>query len=580
MKKKINKVWELFSNNQKKQLFFFIFLAFLLSFFDLLGIGLIIPFLVILTNSNYQDYIFIENFMNFFKIQDQIDLVVIFLFIIFFVFFVKNILNIIFNYLRNRTLFKFYKDLEKKCMKNYLNMPYKNFIKLNSSQLVNTLNREIEYFILGVLEPVTTICVEFLSILAIFTVLVYLEPTGTLSLIFLTIFIFIIFYRFIGNKLKIIGKERLEIQNNVQKIATQSLHGIKDIKILNTEKKILFNFYTKVDGLIDKLTKQKLILDVPKHVIEILVVFFLVILSLIILYQGKNVSELLVVVGVFGGAGFRIMPSLNRLIVATQTLKFANSVIDLVHHDIFTLNITEENLLDEKVGKIPKKIDKLEFQNVSFKYEGSEKFIFQNLNLELLKNDFVGIYGESGVGKSTFVDILSGLLQPTSGKLVANNNENYESIINSDHQYIGYVPQNIYLNDESIFSNIALGEKEEDIDKKSINDAINNAKLRTFIDRLANKEYTLIGERGIKISGGQKQRIGIARALYRKSQILIFDESTSSLDEKTENEFLEVIKELSKDTLIILISHKPNTLKFCNKIFKIFDKKIILEKNR
>ena len=151
-------------------------------------------------------------------------------------------------------------------------------------------------------------------------------------------------------------------------------------------------------------------------------------------------------------------------------------------------------------------------------------------------------------------------------------------MVDNGGEYIGYVPQNIYLNDESICSNIAFGENEENINKKTINYAIDSAKLRTFVDGLKNKENTLIGDRGIKISGGQKQRIGIARALYRKSQILIFDESTSSLDEKTENEFLEVVKDLSKNTLIILISHKPNTLKYCNKIFKIVDKKIILEK--
>ena len=444
-------------------------------------------------------------------------------------------------------------------MKNYLKMPYKNFIKLNTSQLVNTLNSEIEYFILGVLDPIAIICIEALSISAIFIILIYLEPTGTLFLIILTIFIFLIFYKFIGNKLKKIGNERLEIQNKVQKIVIQSLHGIKDIKIVNAEKNFLLNFYKKIDQLINKLTKQKIFSDIPRFIIEIFVVFFLVILSLIILYQGKNVSELLIIVGVFAGAGFRIMPSLNRLILATQSLKFSHSVIDLIHHDIFTLKFYDENSFDQINKEISKNIYKLEFQDVSFKYDGSEKFIFQNINLQISKNDFIGIYGESGEGKSTFVDILSGLLEPTSGKLIVNSNEDYKNIINNDGEYIGYVPQNIYLNDESICSNIAFGENEENIDKKAINYAIDSAKLRTFVDGLKNKENTLIGDRGIKISGGQKQRIGIARALYRKSQVLIFDESTSSLDEKTENEFLEVVKDLSKNTLIILISHKPNT---------------------
>tara|TARA_B100001057_G_C22860607_1_gene954374 strand:- start:2640 stop:4379 length:1740 start_codon:yes stop_codon:yes gene_type:complete len=578
MREKLNKVWELLTSKQKKDLLFFLFIAFFLSFLELLGIGLIIPFLMILTENNYQDYLFMQNFIDFFKIDSQKDLVIVFLLIIFFVFFTKNILNVFFVFLKNKTFFQFFKDIEKKCMENYLKMPYKYFIKLNSSQLVNTLNSEIEYFVLGVLDPIVIICIEALSIFAIFLVLFYVEPTGTIFLVLLTLFIFVIFYKLIGNKVKKIGTERLELQNKVQKIVIQSLHGIKDIKIVNAEKNFLLNFYKKIDQLINKQTKQKFFSDIPRYIIEVLVIFFLVILSLIILYQGKNVSELLVIVGVFAGAGFRIMPSLNRLILATQSIKFSNSVIDLIHHDTFALKFQNENLLNKKNKQTLKKIDKLEFQNVSFKYNENEKFIFENINLQISKNDFIGIYGESGAGKSTFVDILSGLLEPTSGKLVLNTNEDYKDIMNSGGEYIGYVPQNIYLNDESICSNIALGENQEDIDKSKINQAIDRAKLRTFVDGLKDKENTLIGDRGIKISGGQRQRIGIARALYRKSEILIFDESTSSLDKKTEDEFLEVVKDLSENTLIILISHKPNTLKYCNKIFKIVNNKIISEK--
>ena len=218
------------------------------------------------------------------------------------------------------------------------------------------------------------------------------------------------------------------------------------------------------------------------------------------------------------------------------------------------------------------------FENVSFKYQDDSKYIFKDINLKLSKTDFVGIYGESGVGKSTFVDILSGLLEPTSGQLLVNDKHKITSSFLSTKDLIGYVPQNIYLNDESISSNIAFGEKKEKIDNNLVNYAINNSKLRNFVDELKLKENTLIGERGIKISGGQKQRLGIARALYRKSKILIFDESTSSLDEKTENEFLEIVKNLSQKVLIILISHKPNTLKYCNKIYRITNKSVILEK--
>lgn len=578
MKNKLSKVWLLLSNIHKRNFIFLIILVLILSFLELLGVGMIIPFLMILVDASYQDYFIINKMTILFNLTDEKKLIVFFLIIILIVFLIKNILNIFIFHTKNKIFFDFYKDLQNKIMKNYLNMPYKKFIRLNSSKLVNTLNSEIETFILGVLDPIIIILIETLSISAIFIILIYLEPKGSFFLIVMTMIIFLIFYKFVGNILKKIGKERLDVQNKVQKVVIQCLHGIKDIKIVNAENNFFFDFKNKIETLTKKLVSQKIFMDSPRFIIEIFVVFFLVILSLIILQQGKSFSELLIIVGVFAAAGFRIMPSLNRLVLSMQSLKYTHSVIDLIYNDLINLktNNIERSQLDKNY--IKEEFKEIKFENVSFKYQEDSKYIFKDINLKLLKTDFVGIYGESGVGKSTFVDILSGLLDPTSGQLLVNNKHKITSRFQNTKNLIGYVPQNIYLNDESISSNIAFGEKKEKIDNNLVNYAINNSRLRNFVDELKLKENTLIGERGIQISGGQKQRLGIARALYRKSKILILDESTSSLDEKTENEFLEIIKNLSQKVLIILISHKPNTLKYCNKIYRIANKSIILEK--
>jgi ATP-binding cassette, subfamily B, bacterial PglK len=578
MKNKLSKVWLLLSNTHKRKFIFLLILVLILSFLELLGVGLIIPFLMILIDASYQDYSIINKMIILFNLTDEKKLIVFFLIIILIVFLIKNILNIFIFHIKNKIFFDFYKDLQNKIMKNYLKMPYKKFIQLNSSKLVNTLNSEIETFVLGVLDPIVIILIETLSISAIFIILIYLEPKGSFFLIIMTMIIFLIFYKFVGSILKKIGEERLDVQNKVQKIVIQCLHGIKDIKIVNAENNFFFNFQNRIETLSKKLTSQKILMDSPRFIIEIFVVIFLVTLSLIILQQGKSFSELLIIVGVFAAAGFRIMPSLNRLVLSMQSLKYTHSVIDLIYNDLVNLktNNIERSQLDKY--NIEEEFKEIKFENVSFKYHDDSKYIFKDINLKLSKTDFVGIYGESGVGKSTFVDILSGLLEPTSGQLLVNDKHKITSSFLSTKDLIGYVPQNIYLNDESISSNIAFGEKKEKIDNNLVNYAINNSKLRNFVDELKLKENTLIGERGIKISGGQKQRLGIARALYRKSKILIFDESTSSLDEKTENEFLEIVKNLSQKVLIILISHKPNTLKYCNKIYRITNKSVILEK--
>tara|TARA_B110000503_G_C7166687_1_gene422216 strand:+ start:2512 stop:4248 length:1737 start_codon:yes stop_codon:yes gene_type:complete len=578
MKEKILKVWKLFDSYQKKKFVILGLLALILSLLDLIGIGLIVPFIMILTESNFNDILIFKIFADFFEITSHERLVIVVLSLLLFVFVFKNILNIFIFHRKNKIFFEFYKYIQNKCIGNYMLMPYRQFIKFNTSKLINTLNSEIETFILGVLDPILIIIIETLSITAIFIILIYIEPKGSLMLILLTLIVFTILYKFIGNRLKKIGRERLDVQNYLQKLVIQSLHGIKDIKIVNSENFFLRVFRNKMSLLANKLVSQKILMDSPRFIIEIYVVFFLVILSSTILFQNKGLSDLLVIIGVFAGAGFRIMPSLNRIILATQSLKYSYSVIDLIHNDIFFLKIENSDPHNkEKELKIDY-VDHIKFKDVSFRYNKEDENIFENTNITFSKNDLIGIYGESGVGKSTFVDVLTGLLKPTEGKMTINDKiiiKNDELIRNS---LISYVPQTIYLNDESISANITFGIRAEHINKNDIDKAIDNAKLRSFVKGLKDKENTVIGEKGVKISGGQRQRIGIARALFRKSEILIFDESTSSLDEKTENEFLDVIKSISKGKIIILISHKPNTLKLCNKIYKIVDKNLILEK--
>lgn len=575
MKNKLSKVWLLLSNTHKRNFIFLLILVLILSFLELLGVGMIIPFLMILIDASYQDYSIINKMIILFNLNDEKKLIVFFLIIILIVFLIKNILNIFIFHTKNKIFFDFYKDLQNKIMKNYLKMPYKKFIRLNSSKLVNTLNSEIETFVLGVLDPIVIILIETLSISAIFIILIYLEPKGSFFLIIMTMIIFLIFYKFVGNILKKIGKERLDVQNKVQKLVIQCLHGIKDIKIVNAENNFFFDFKNKIETLTKKLTNQKIFMDSPRFIIEIFVVIFLVILSLIILQQGKSFSELLIIVGVFAAAGFRIMPSLNRLVLSMQSLKYTSPIIDLIYNDIVNLKTNNIERLQLDKNYVEEEFKEIKFENVSFKYQDDSKYIFKDINLKLLKTDFVGIYGESGVGKSTFVDILSGLLDPTSGQLLVNGKHKIKSSFLNTKDLIGYVPQNIYLNDESINSNIAFGEKKEEIDNNLVNYAINNSKLRNFVDELILKENTLIGERGIKISGGQKQRLGIARALYRKSKILIFDESTSSLDDLVEKEIVNSIESLKEfDITVIMIAHRLSTLKNCDNIYKL-NKKLI-----
>ena len=285
------------------------------------------------------------------------------------------------------------------------------------------------------------------------------------------------------------------------------------------------------------------------------------------LFKGENPNSLITILGVFVAATFRVIPSLNRILGALQSLKYYGKSIDLLFKEMqIEVELTENRNLNFDFKK------EIVFENVSFKYQSDSDFIFKSLNLKIKKGETIGLIGSSGSGKSTFVDILIGLLSPTSGDIVVDG-KGINKYTSSWRKKIGYISQDIHLIDDSIIKNIALGVVEDKINLDSVNKAINSAQLQSFIKSLSNGINTHVGDKGVKISGGQKQRIGLARALYNNPEILILDEATSSLDDKTENEVMKAIELLSDNRTVIIIAHRVSTLGFCKKIFELKNSK-------
>jgi len=285
-------------------------------------------------------------------------------------------------------------------------------------------------------------------------------------------------------------------------------------------------------------------------------------------------TSLITSIALFGAAAFRILPSLNRILQAFQDLSFNAPSINIINKEFKNNSIVNDQINEKKVHKI-NFTDSININNLSFGYSNdTSKIILNNINLEIKKGDHIGIVGKSGQGKSTFVDLLLGLIKPINGQItidgIALENINFNGML------FGYVPQNIYLTDDSIINNIAFGESKKNINYNNLDDAINNAQLSDFIKNLENGLDTIVGERGVRISGGQLQRVGIARALYRNPDIIILDEATSSLDVETENQFMNSINNLIKNKTLITISHRFNTLKNCNKIYELKDQKLSL----
>jgi ABC-type multidrug transport system fused ATPase/permease subunit len=288
---------------------------------------------------------------------------------------------------------------------------------------------------------------------------------------------------------------------------------------------------------------------------------------LIELYFGGSLLILIPQLTVFLAATFRIIPSANKILTQAQVIKVSNASIDLVYQELSTSDVSYFNDFTFEGHQNTILFKSLELKNISFKYNLNEDLILNNLNFKIIKGESIGIKGESGAGKSTFIDIVLGLLIPHEGSIILNGEKDQSKI--NGKMNVGYVPQNIFLLDESIEKNIALGIQEEEIDSSKILLAIKSAQLDTFVNSLPNGLKTVIGERGVRLSGGQRQRIGIARALYNDPEIIILDEATSSLDNETEASFMKTIYSLKGEKTLLIVAHRLSTLNNCDKILTI-----------
>jgi ABC-type bacteriocin/lantibiotic exporter with double-glycine peptidase domain len=426
---------------------------------------------------------------------------------------------------------------------------------------------------MGYLGSIVTIIIETILISLMLVFLLFLQTKTTVIVLCLTGIISFFIFSILKKRISTLGHER-EKNNYINlKNIVQALGGIKEIKIFQKEDETITNF--KKTSL--KLKNINWLVAFYNETPRVFFEFIAVCSFLLILYFFVNIgysfsviiSYFVIIFAIF----MRIMPSTNKLIVSLVNLTISRRSVkvlcDELDHDLVNIDKIEKNN-DEKVNFKSKII----IQNVSFKYDSQEKTIFENINFEINQGEIIAIIGETGSGKTTLVDLLIGLLEPTKGNILSDGkNINLNKI--SWFKKVGYVPQNMYLNDESIKKNIAFTLDETLIDEKKIIEAATKSKLLELIQNKKDKLDFRIGERGNILSGGQKQRLGIARALYNNSEILVLDEFTSALDEMTEKKIMEEISKLRGEKTIILSTHKPSVLKYCDKIFDVKNNKIL-----
>ena len=561
----LKKINTLLNNSQKRDLFFIVVLLLVGVFFEILSLGFIFPFLNFILNPSLVPENFLtrilKSYINFSNVESVIQYGLIFLV---FIFLIKSLVLIWINYNQNKFVSFFVSKISNKLYGVYMNLPYKYHLNNNSTSLTNNIQVEVKLF-KSYCMSIITITVESALLVSILFTVIYFEPINGLLSVAVLSFFAILFFNSIKRKIKIWGNQRQKLDNSLSKNVIEGLAGIKEILVFNKS-----SFFTVLNKSLNNSkaaieTKNQTLANIPRYFLEFISVLGLSFFIFAMVNSGIAIQSIISTLGLFVAATFRSIPSINRVVSSLQSMKYYSSSIDLLHNE-FNL-ISELTHSDSVNNKVHPNGD-LVIEKLSFKYENTSNLILNNVSIKIHQGETVGIVGRSGAGKSTLVDLIVGLHQPSSGK-ISNNGHDIQNNLRSWRDNIGYVPQNVFLIDGTIASNIAFGIHKDQIDYDRINFALESSQLRSFVDSLENGILTSVGERGVQLSGGQRQRIGIARALYKKSNFLILDEATASLDNQTEKNFMSSIKILKGKLTILIITHKTSNLKYCNDVYNI-----------
>lgn len=508
-------------------------------------------------------------------------LIVLMLVALMFLFVIKNAYLLFQTYVQNTFVTRNRNKMISRVMREFLNRPYEEYLGADIPTVFRLTDSDIPtafQLILVSIQMVTEVVVSaFLCV-----VLLIVSPGMTLFIVVLFLGMTLLLSKILKPRLNAIGRKNQEIQSRIAKWRIQSIYGLKDVKVLNREEFFIRNYYESGSIGANVARNYAVLNNLPRLLIE--TIFIVSMLAFIMIYMlgGGNMNVLIPQLTAFAVAAVRIMPSANRINTYISEIAYSQPCLDYLYE-----NLNESMKLDvngsvtgygkdgnKNRGEKKSLQDKIVLDHITFAYPGTEKNIFTDAHMEVKKGESVGIMGPSGAGKSTIVDILLGLLHAKEGTITWDGQsifENYEAWL----AQIGYIPQSIYLVDESIRDNIAFGIDADRIDDKRIWEVLEEAQLKEFVEELPEGLDTTIGDRGVRISGGQRQRLGIARALYHDPEILVFDEATSALDNDTEKAVMDAVNSFHGKKTMVIIAHRLNTIAKCDVIYKVENEKIV-----
>jgi ABC-type bacteriocin/lantibiotic exporters, contain an N-terminal double-glycine peptidase domain len=546
------------------------------SLVDLLGLASLIPlFMVIIDEDKIKNSEVLQWLFHKLNFSSNNTFILFLCSVVVVLMIAKNLFSLFLSSIQFRFSFSLYRYFALNLYKNYYDRGLLFLKDQNANRLVNNINSICLLFSQNVVVAALGVINELFIVMFVMTGIMWYDPRTVLLLVVVILPAFFLFFRFMRTKTGILGKQINQTAVLQNKTLYESFYGYVDVQIKNKASWLQEKYKDLLSKMSGLQIKNQVYLLMPLKVIEIAVIISLVLIIAVNIYFGENLSGLSMLLGVFGIAAYRVLPSINRIMVFLMNIKNHQHTLEVIEQAV-TATYGQKHADDSARMRF---VDKIVLQNLHFSFNGTHQ-VLNDISLCINKGEKLGIIGKSGSGKSTLLNLLLGFYTPQQGAIYVDNVQLTEQNIYQWRNIIGYVPQEVFIMDATLAENIAFCEDGKDIDFERLNRVIELASLKPFVDSLPMGVNTFIGERGSRLSGGQKQRIGIARALYNDAEILFLDEATSSLDTATELEITSSIKYLSeknKSLTIIIIAHRITTLKHCDRIVEFEAGRIIGE---
>ena len=567
----IRKAWAVYPKQSKRRVPLVMILGILGTAVETFGIGLVIPVMTTMSKATPGNSgSVLQPLFDFFGVQAVGTMVGVAVLSIVVAFMVKNAYQLFYNWYITKFNNFSVQQLSSMLFRSFLRRPYTFHLQRNSSELLNVVQQEVSMTV-GIVGGTTALLKETLLGSSVAILMFITEPVAACSTVAILLVGTLLYTKVTKPRIIRMGQQRQKIQAPLTRYLLQGFGGVKDIQVLGRADDFSTQFEKQNLIAQDAQLRYGVVKQIGPMWTELLAMSGLTVVVWVMVWQGRAPERIIPLLGLFVIATWRFVPSINNVISLINSLRYSQPAVESLYNEFEYIKSQSEIVKTQA-----KFTDKIEMRNLTFSYDNTPAPSLRDVNIVVRKGETVGFIGPSGAGKSTLVDVILGLLPPSSGELLVDGVNLHEHNLEWQST-IGYVAQAIYLTDDTIRRNVAFGIAEKEIDEVALERALKSAQLWDFVESLPEKAHTIVGERGIRVSGGQRQRIGIARALYHEPQVLVLDEATSSLDMETETEVMSAIRALQGFKTILIVAHRLSTVQHCDRVYRIEDATIVAE---